>query len=125
MKITSVFASINFKLLLEFDNREYRILDIKQFLKSDMGLLAEVRDNLEIFRSAELDMIAQTVSFQNGVDLDGDGRTSTVYLYQRVIMKRVGEKRRKQLGKKLNIKVQSRQLLQLLLIILLWKKMFQ
>lgn len=37
MRVTSVFATVTFKLILEFENSEYRILDIKRFLKNDIG----------------------------------------------------------------------------------------
>lgn len=49
MRITSVIPTRKFKLLLVFDMQEYRIVDIRTFLKDDSGLLAEVRDNLELF----------------------------------------------------------------------------
>lgn len=72
MRVTYVFATTSFHLILEFNNREYRLLNIKEFLKSDTGLLADVRDDLGIFRSAKLDKIAGTVVFDNGVDFDVD-----------------------------------------------------
>ncbi|MEI2368014.1 DUF2442 domain-containing protein [Niallia circulans] len=68
MRIKSLFATSTFKLILEFDNQEYRILDIRQFLKNDKGKLAEVRDDIDMFRTAMVDNIAGTVAWENGVD---------------------------------------------------------
>lgn len=70
MRITSVIPTRKFKLLLVFDMQEYRIVDIRTFLKDDSGLLAEVRDNLELFSQVTLDDIAGTVCWPNGVDFE-------------------------------------------------------
>ncbi|TQR33630.1 DUF2442 domain-containing protein [Lysinibacillus sphaericus] len=70
MRITSVIPTRNFKLLLVFDMQEYRIVDIRKFLKDDSGLLAEVRDDLELFLQVTLDDIAGTVCWPNGVDFE-------------------------------------------------------
>ncbi|WP_375199574.1 DUF2442 domain-containing protein [Lysinibacillus sp. RS11] len=71
MRITFVIPTRNFKLLLMFDRQESRILDIRKFLKDDnSGLLAEVRDNLELFLQVTLDDIAGTVCWPNGVDFE-------------------------------------------------------
>ncbi|GGA74299.1 DUF2442 domain-containing protein [Ornithinibacillus halotolerans] len=72
MKITSVYPTRTFKLILEFDMREYRMLNIKKFLKSDTGLLAEIRDDLDVFMSVKIDEVAGTVCWENGVDFDPD-----------------------------------------------------
>ncbi|MFK5707541.1 DUF2442 domain-containing protein [Lysinibacillus boronitolerans] len=69
MKVTSLFT-VKFKLILEFDNGEYRLLDIKQFLCDDKGKLAEVRDNIDMFQTAMLDTVAGTVVWENGVDFE-------------------------------------------------------
>ncbi|WP_342545409.1 DUF2442 domain-containing protein [Lysinibacillus sp. FSL K6-4013] len=71
LEITSVLATVNFKLILEFDNREYRLLDMKRFLKRDRGVLKEILD-IDLFRTARVDGIARTVVFENGVDFDHD-----------------------------------------------------
>lgn len=70
MRVTSLFATTNFKLILEFENCEYRLLDIKQFLKNDKGKLAEVRDDIDMFQTAKLDRISSSVVWKNGVDFD-------------------------------------------------------
>ncbi|WP_288586003.1 MULTISPECIES: DUF2442 domain-containing protein [Lysinibacillus] len=70
MRITSVIPTRNFKLLLVFDKQEYRIVDIRKFLKGYSGSLAEVRDNLEFFLKVTLDDIAGTVGWPNGVDFE-------------------------------------------------------
>lgn len=70
MRVTSVFPTRTFKLIVEFDKTEYRILDIKKFLQDDKGLLADVRDDLDLFMSVSVDDVAGTVSWSNGVDFD-------------------------------------------------------
>ncbi|HLR40833.1 MAG TPA: DUF2442 domain-containing protein [Virgibacillus sp.] len=70
MKITSVYPTRTFKLILEFDKKEYRMLDIKKFLQSDEGVLADVRDNLALFLTVDVDEVAGTVCWENGVDFD-------------------------------------------------------
>nr|WP_259548259.1 DUF2442 domain-containing protein [Heyndrickxia oleronia] len=82
MRVTSLFATATFKLLLEFDYREYRLLDIKQFLKNDKAKLAEIRDDVEMFKTAKLDRKAGTIVWKNGVDFDPE------MLYQ--VSKRIG-----------------------------------
>ncbi|MFB6469520.1 DUF2442 domain-containing protein [Cytobacillus sp. Hz8] len=69
--ITSVLATVNYKLILEFDNREYRLLDMKKFLKKEKGVLAEIL-KIDMFRTARVDGIARTVVFENGIDFDHD-----------------------------------------------------
>lgn len=77
MRVTSFFATSTFKLILEFDYREYRLLDIKQFLKDDKGKLAEVRDDIEKFKTAKLDRIAGSVVWKNGVDFENENLYKT------------------------------------------------
>jgi hypothetical protein len=69
VKITSFFTTSTLKLLLEFDNREYRLLDIKKFLLNDKGKLVELCD-IDMFQSAMLDRKAGTVVWKNGVDFE-------------------------------------------------------
>ncbi|MCM3390247.1 DUF2442 domain-containing protein [Ureibacillus chungkukjangi] len=70
MRIRSFYATKTFKLIMEFENMEYRILDMKQFLTHDQGLLKQLRDDVNLFLSAELDDVAGTVRFSNNVDFD-------------------------------------------------------
>lgn len=79
MKITSVYATRTFKLILEFGKKEYRMLDIKKFLESDNGVLANIRDNLDLFLTVDVDDVAGTVCWENGVDFD------PVILYEKSI----------------------------------------
>ncbi|MEI0739002.1 hypothetical protein VQ056_24210 [Paenibacillus sp. JTLBN-2024] len=72
MRLTAVFATMSFKLILEFDNREYRLLDIKQFLKGDKGKLKEIKDDISTFRSVKIDKVSGAVLFCNGVDFDSE-----------------------------------------------------
>lgn len=70
MRVTSVIPTRKFMLLLVFDMQDCRIVDIRKILKDDSGLLAEVRDNLELFLQVTLDDIAGTVCWPNGVDFE-------------------------------------------------------
>lgn len=70
MRVTSVFPTRTFKLILEFDKKEYRVLDVKRFLRDDKGLLADIRDDVELFMSVSVDTIAGTVTWPNEVDFD-------------------------------------------------------
>lgn len=68
MRLTSVYATTSFHLIMEFNNKEYRLLNVKQFLKDDKGLLEEVRADIDMFRTAMVDNVAGTVAWGNGVD---------------------------------------------------------
>ncbi|WP_196220130.1 DUF2442 domain-containing protein [Terrilactibacillus tamarindi] len=62
MRVKSIFTG-TFKIILAFDNGEYRLLDIKQFLQNDnMGKLAEIRDEIDMFRTAFIDENSGTVA---------------------------------------------------------------
>ncbi|KIY21415.1 DUF2442 domain-containing protein [Mesobacillus subterraneus] len=72
MRVKSIFTG-TFKIILAFDNGEYRLLDIKQFLQNDnMGKLAEIRDEIDMFRTATIDENSGTVAWKNGVDFDNE-----------------------------------------------------
>ncbi|MRG86350.1 DUF2442 domain-containing protein [Salinibacillus xinjiangensis] len=66
--MTSVYPTRTFKLILEFEKKEYRLLD-KKFLESDKGVLADIRDNIDLFLTVEIDETAGTVYWENGVIL--------------------------------------------------------
>lgn len=70
MRITSVYPMRTFKLIMEFEHREYRIMDIRAFLSQDSGLLIEIREDLNMFLTAKVDSLAGTVCWDNGVDFD-------------------------------------------------------
>lgn len=70
MRVTSVFPTKCYTIILEFDHQEYRLLNMKKFLKHDVGKLAEIRDDLTLFRTAKVDEISGTVVFDNGIDFD-------------------------------------------------------
>jgi hypothetical protein len=46
------------------------MLDMKKFLQSDDGVLATIRDDLNLFLTVDIDEIAGTVCRENGVDFD-------------------------------------------------------
>ena len=72
MKILSFYPTKTFKLVMEFDNNEYRVLDIRKFLQNDQGLLKDICNNVNLFMSAELDEVAGTIRFSNEVDFDSN-----------------------------------------------------
>lgn len=72
MRVKSIFTG-TFKIILAFDNEEYRLLNIKQFLQNDnMGKLAEIRDDIDMFRTATINRNSGTVTWENGVDFDNE-----------------------------------------------------
>ncbi|WP_374993175.1 MULTISPECIES: DUF2442 domain-containing protein [Brevibacillus] len=57
-------------MIIEFEQNEYKILDVKQFLAEDSGLLAEIRDTFSAFNTAKVDPVSGTVRWENVVDFD-------------------------------------------------------
>lgn len=45
-------------------------MDIRAFLSQDVGLLTEIREDLNMFLTAKVDSVAGTVFWDNGVDFD-------------------------------------------------------
>lgn len=72
MRVLSLYATKNFKLIMEFENQSYRILDVKKFLQNEQGLLKDICNDINLFLSAELDEIAGQVRFSNHVDFDNN-----------------------------------------------------
>lgn len=46
LKILSFYLTKSFKLIMEFDNQEYRLLDMKDFLKNEKGLLKDLANEI-------------------------------------------------------------------------------
>jgi len=57
-------------LLMKFDNDEFRVINMKKFLAGTEGQMAEIRDNAVVFDTAELDSVAGTIKWKNGVDFE-------------------------------------------------------
>ncbi|WP_071396623.1 DUF2442 domain-containing protein [Bacillus tuaregi] len=70
MRIKSFYATKNFLLIMEFDDSEYRILNMQRFLQNEEGLLKDLINDSELFMTADLDNIAGTIRWSNGVDFD-------------------------------------------------------
>lgn len=70
MRITHIHLTEDFKLIMEFNSEENRVLDMKEFLKDEKGLLSEIRDNLQLFLSVKIDNVSGTVYWKNGVIFD-------------------------------------------------------
>lgn len=68
--ILSVYPVTNFNLynlILEFDNGEYRIVDVSPFLQ---GEIFEPLKNQAVFKQIKVDQDAGTIVWPNGADLD-------------------------------------------------------
>lgn len=72
LRILSFYTTKTFKLIIEFENGEYRILDIQKFLQNDAGLLKDICSDVNLFMSAELDKTSGTIHWKNKVDFDPD-----------------------------------------------------
>ncbi|WP_153125978.1 DUF2442 domain-containing protein [Peribacillus tepidiphilus] len=70
MRVTSVYPTKTFKLVLEFNHGEYRLFDIRKIPTDPKGLVADIQHDRELFLTAEIDSIAGTVRWENGVDFD-------------------------------------------------------
>lgn len=57
---------------MEFDNSEYRLLDMRKFLQNEEGLMKELISDVELFMTANLDKVAGTIRWPNGVDFEPD-----------------------------------------------------
>ncbi|MDF1510679.1 DUF2442 domain-containing protein [Robertmurraya sp. DFI.2.37] len=70
MRILSFYPIKTFKLILEFENKEYRIVDMKKFLQNEQGVMQDICNDINVFMSAELDDVVGTIRFKNDVDFD-------------------------------------------------------
>jgi len=70
--VTSVEATDNYRLILEFDNAEKRIFDAKPVL--DFGRFTELKD---ISRFKKVHISFDTIEWENELDLDPE------YLYKK------------------------------------------
>lgn len=69
-RVIYVEAMDNFELILMFDNEEYRILNIRDFLEDVHGSLAEVRADLKIFQTAAIIVDSGIMRWSNGGEID-------------------------------------------------------
>lgn len=70
MRILSFYPMKTFKLILEFENMEYRIVDLRKFLQNEQGIMQDICNDINVFMSAKLDDVAGTIRFKNDVDFD-------------------------------------------------------
>jgi len=63
--VTEVRAIDDYRLILKFDNNEYRLFDLKPYL--GLGRFAELRD-INVFK--QIGISFDTVAWKNGLDLD-------------------------------------------------------
>ncbi|HAF0292580.1 TPA: DUF2442 domain-containing protein [Salmonella enterica subsp. enterica serovar Typhimurium var. 5-] len=64
MRILSFYTTKTFKLIMEFENSDYRILDFK---KVD-GITKDL--NIDLFRSAKLEEDTGNIRWENGINFD-------------------------------------------------------
>jgi hypothetical protein len=72
VRILSFYPTKTFKLILEFENNQYRVLDMQKFLHNEQGLLKDICSDINLFMLAELDQISGTIRFSNEVDFDNN-----------------------------------------------------
>lgn len=63
MRVLSFYPTKTFKLILEFENSDYRLLDMREFLQNEEGLMKEIINDIEVFMTAKLDEVAGTIIF--------------------------------------------------------------
>ena len=57
---------------MEFENNEYKIIDIQKSLQNEQGLLKDLCNDINVFMSAELDEVAGTIRWSSGVDFENN-----------------------------------------------------
>ncbi|MFE8698257.1 DUF2442 domain-containing protein [Cytobacillus sp. FJAT-53684] len=70
MRILSFYTTKTFKLIMEFDNQEYRLLDMKELLHDEQGLLKDLCNDINLFLTAELDQVSGSIRWKNDVDFE-------------------------------------------------------
>lgn len=68
-EIKSAYPVKDYHLILEFDTGEYKVVDLRQFLK---GPVFEPLKDQGYFKQVKVDHEAGTVTWPNGADLDPD-----------------------------------------------------
>ncbi|BCV20418.1 DUF2442 domain-containing protein [Moorella sp. Hama-1] len=68
-EIKSAYPVKDYHLILEFDTGEYKVVDLRQFLK---GPVFEPLKDPSYFKQVKVDHEAGTVTWPNGVDFDPD-----------------------------------------------------
>lgn len=68
--ITDVIPLANLRLLLIFNHKECRILDLKAFLNGSAGIVGDILQSTDLFQSVKVDNKAHTICFSNEVDFD-------------------------------------------------------
>lgn len=76
MRILSFYPTKTFKLIMEFENNEYRVLDMHRLWQKEQGLLKDLCNDINVFMSAELDEVAGTIRWSNGVVIEN------IFLYE-------------------------------------------
>lgn len=70
MRILSFYPTKTFKLIMEFENGDYRLLDMREFLQNEEGIMKDIINDVDVFMTAKLDDVTGTIMWANDVDFD-------------------------------------------------------
>lgn len=70
VRVLSFYQTKTFKLIMEFEKSDYRLLDMREFLHNEEGLMKEIINDIDVFMTAKLDEVAGTIRWANDVDFD-------------------------------------------------------
>lgn len=71
-EITAVFPTKNYKLILEFNNKEYRVIDALPIFAGKNSPMGAIVASYETFSKVFVIPECRTIGWANGVDLDPD-----------------------------------------------------
>ncbi len=55
---------------MEFENGDYRLLDMREFLQNEEGTVKDIINDVDVFITAKLDDVTGTIRWANEVDFD-------------------------------------------------------
>lgn len=70
VQVRSVKPLGNFEVLLKFSNGDWRVVDLKPFLRGP--IFAPIRNDLAYFRTVRVDEELGTIAWSNCADIDPD-----------------------------------------------------
>lgn len=66
-RILSFYLTKTFKLIMEFENGDYRLLDMLKFLQNEEGIMKDIINDVDVFMTAKLDDVSGTIRWANDV----------------------------------------------------------
>lgn len=70
MRILSFYPTKTFKFIMEFENGDYCLLDMREFLQNEEGIMKDIINDVDVFMTAKLDDVTGTIMWANDVDFD-------------------------------------------------------